>query len=143
MRRPPYRVSEALATHPRPEVISIRGPEDVLALCRGMQRLRVEEFRVLLLNARHESIRKVTVSRGSLNASIVHPREVFRPAIVASAASLVLVHNHPSGDAEPSEEDLSITKRLVQVGELLGISVLDHVIVAKHGCVSLRSRNAL
>ena len=143
MRRPPYRVSEALATHPRPEVFAIRGPDDVLHLCRGMQRLRVEEFRVLLLNARHEFMRKVTVSRGSLNASIVHPREVFRPAILASAASLILVHNHPSGDPEPSEEDLAITKRLVEVGELHGIAVLDHVILAKHGCVSLRSRNAL
>lgn len=80
------------------------------------------------------------VSRGSLNASIVHPREVFRPAIVGSAASIILVHNHPSGDPEPSEEDLAITRRLVQVGELHGIPVLDHVVVAKAGFVSLRAR---
>ena len=81
-----------------------------------------------------------TVSIGSLNASIVHPREVFRPAVVASAAATVLVHNHPSGDPEPSEEDLSITKRLVEAGEVLGITVLDHVIVAGRGVVSLRAR---
>jgi DNA repair protein RadC len=84
------------------------------------------------------------VSRGSLAASIVHPREVFRTAIVASAASMILVHNHPSGDPEPSEEDLSITKRLVEVGELVGIGVLDHVILGARGAfVSLRSRNLL
>lgn len=143
MRRPPYRVNEAIASTPRPEAVSIRGPEDVLALCRGMTRLRVEEFRVLLLNARHEFMRRVTVSRGSLNASIVHPREVFRPAIVASAASVVLVHNHPSGDPEPSEEDLSITKRLVEVGELHGIAVLDHIVIASRGIVSFRARQLL
>lgn len=143
MRRPPYHVSEALAIPARPEAVTIRGPEDVLALCRSMTRLRVEEFRVLLLNARHEYMRKVTVSRGSLNASIVHPREVFRPAIVASAASVVLVHNHPSGDPEPSEEDLSITKRLVDVGELHGIAILDHVVIASRGIVSFRARQLL
>ncbi len=102
-----------------------------------------EHFLVLLLNARHEVLGKETVSVGSLNASIVHPREVFKPAIVTSAAAVVLVHNHPSGDPEPSEEDVSITKRLVQVGELLGIGVLDHVIVASRGAVSLRSRQLL
>ena len=144
MRRPPYHVSEALATQQhRPEAITIRGPEDVLALCKGMTRLRVEEFRVLLLNARHEFIRKVMVSRGSLNASIVHPREVFRPAIIASAASVVLVHNHPSGDPEPSEEDFAISRRLVQVGDLHGIGVLDHVIIGARGVVSLRARSLL
>jgi DNA repair protein RadC len=143
MRRPPYRVNEAIASIPRPEAVSIRGPEDVFALCRGMTRLRVEEFRVLLLNARHEFMRRVTVSRGSLNASIIHPREVFRPAIVASAASVVLVHNHPSGDPEPSEEDLSITKRLVEVGELHGIAVLDHIVIASRGIVSFRARQLL
>jgi DNA repair protein RadC len=122
----------------------IRGPDDVVRLVGPKLRKETREhFLVLLLNARHEVMGQETVSVGSLNASIVHPREVFRPAVVASAAATVLAHNHPSGDPEPSEEDLAITKRLVQVGELLGISVLDHVIVAKHGCVSLRSRNAL
>jgi DNA repair protein RadC len=98
---------------------------------------------VLLLNARHELQGRETVSIGSLNASIVHPREVFQPAILHSAASVVLVHNHPSGDPEPSEEDLSITRRLVQVGDLVGIGVLDHVIVAARGVVSLRARQLL
>lgn len=123
----------------------IRGPDDVIAL-RSVARLRRaqrEHFAVLLLNARHEVIGFETVSIGSLNASIVHPREVFKPAILHSAASVLLVHNHPSGDPEPSEEDLTITKRLVEVGELLGIGVLDHVIVASRGYVSLRARSLL
>ena len=122
----------------------IRGPDDVVAFVGPrLRREQREHFLVLLLNARHEVMGKETVSIGSLNASIVHPREVFKPAITASAASVILVHNHPSGDPEPSEEDLTITKRLVEAGELLGVQVLDHVIVAERGVVSLRSRNLL
>ena len=121
----------------------IRGPEDVQPYVRDLFRARKEHFVVLLLNARHEMEARETVSIGSLNASIVHPREVFLPAILHSAASVVLVHNHPSGDPEPSEEDLSITRRLVQVGDLVGIGVLDHVIVAERGVVSLRSRQLM
>jgi DNA repair protein RadC len=122
----------------------ICGPDDVVAVVGSkLRKEQREHFLVLLLNARHEVIGRETVSIGSLNASIVHPREVFKPAVVASAASVVLVHNHPSGDPEPSEEDLTITKRLVEAGELLGIQVLDHVIVAGRGVVSLRSRQQL
>ena len=131
------------ATLPAPGGGPIRGPEDVLAHVRELRRARREHFVVLLLNARHELQVRETVSIGTLNASIVHPREVFRPAILHSAASVVLVHNHPSGDPEPSEEDLGITKRLVQVGELVGIAVLDHVIVAARGTVSFRARRLL
>ena len=122
----------------------IRGPDDVVAFVGPkLRREQREHFLVLLLNARHEVMAKETVSIGSLNASIVHPREVFKPAITASAASVILVHNHPSGDPEPSEEDLTITKRLVEAGELLGVQVLDHVIVASRGVVSFRSRQLL
>ncbi len=122
----------------------IRGPDDVFAVVGPKLRKETREhFLVLLLNARHEVIGRETVSIGSLNASIVHPREVFKPAVLASAASVILVHNHPSGDPEPSEEDLTITKRLVEAGELLGIQVLDHVIVASRGVVSLRSRQII
>lgn len=123
---------------------AIRGPDDVVALVgKKLRTATREEFLILLLNARHEAIGRETVSVGSLNASIVHPREVFKPAIVASAASVILVHNHPSGDPEPSEEDLAITKRLVEAGELLGIGVLDHVIIARRGVVSLKTRQLL
>jgi DNA repair protein RadC len=125
------------------ESTPIRGPEDVLGHVRDLVRARREHFVVLLLNARHEMQARETVSIGSLNASIVHPREVFQPAIVHSAAAVVLVHNHPSGDPEPSEEDLGITRRLVQVGDLVGIGVLDHVIVAARGHVSFRARQLL
>lgn len=131
----------AIEGHPAGALI--RGPEDVLAQVRDLVRARKEHFVVLLLNARHEVQSRETVSVGSLNASIVHPREVFQPAILHSAASVVLVHNHPSGDPEPSEEDLDITKRLVKVGDVVGIAVLDHVIVAARGVVSLRSRELM
>jgi DNA repair protein RadC len=121
----------------------VRGPDDVLEHVRDLLRERREHFVVLLLNARHEVQRREVISIGSLNASIVHPREVFLPAILHAAASVVLVHNHPSGDPEPSEEDLSITRRLVEVGELVGIGVLDHVIVGVRGVVSFRARQLL
>ncbi len=96
-----------------------------------MQHLDREEFRVLLLNTKNALIRVADVSRGSLNASIVEPREVFKDAIAASAAGMVLVHNHPSGDPTPSAEDIAITKRLVKAGELLNINVLDHIILGQ------------
>ena len=123
----------------------IRGPDDVVGIpaIRKLMKEKREHFVVLLLNARHECQEVHTISIGSLNASICHPREIFLPAVVASAASLVCVHNHPSGDPEPSEEDISITRRLVEVGELIGIGVLDHVIVASRGVVSFRARQLL
>jgi DNA repair protein RadC len=125
---------------PRP----VRGPDDVVALIgRKLLADSREHFIAILLNARHEAIAVETISVGSLNASIVHPREVFRPAILAAAASIILAHNHPSGDPEPSEEDLAITRRLAQVGELLGIALLDHVVIARRGSTSLRERGAL
>jgi DNA repair protein RadC len=143
MSAPAYSIAGFVRDHVPSRLVPIRGPDDVERACRGLRQAQREVFAVLLLNARHEMMRRVMVSVGSLNASIVHPREVFKPAVLASAASVVLVHCHPSGDPEPSEEDLSITRRLVQVGELLGIGVLDHVIVAKRGVVSLRSRGLL
>ena len=96
---------------------------------RGLDR---ESFRVLLLNTKNTLIPPPReISKGTLNASIVEPREVFKEAMAASAASVVLAHNHPSGDPTPSAEDIAITKRLVKAGELLGITVLDHVILGQ------------
>jgi DNA repair protein RadC len=95
-----------------------------------------ERFLVLLLDGRHRVLGEVTVSQGTLTASLVHPREVFGPAIRRSAAAIVLVHNHPSGDPTPSAEDRSVTLRLRQAGELLGIRVVDHVIIAERGYYS-------
>jgi DNA repair protein RadC len=89
-----------------------------------------EQFQVVLLNRKNRVIREVMISQGSLTASVVHPREVFNPAIRDSAAAVIFVHNHPSGDPQPSQEDRTLTVRLVEAGRLLGIEVLDHIIVA-------------
>jgi len=97
-----------------------------------------ERFLVVLLDGRHRMMREVVISQGTLTASLVHPREVFAPALREPAAAVVLVHNHPSGDPTPSREDREITARLAAAGELLGIPVLDHVVVAEQGYVSLR-----
>lgn len=98
--------------------------------------LRREIFKVVLLDAKHTVIRDVTVSEGSLTLSIVHPREVFNPAVRESAAAVIFLHNHPSGDPEPSEEDRVLTQRLVDAGQVLGIQVLDHVIIGDGRYVS-------
>jgi DNA repair protein RadC len=102
-----------------------------------------ERFLVVLLDGRHRVLREVATSQGTLTASLVHPREVFRPALREAAAALILVHNHPSGDPAPSPEDREVTARLVRAGELLGIPVLDHVIVAERGFTSLREEGLL
>jgi len=92
-----------------------------------------EQFVVLLLNARHSVIGSNVVSLGTVHASIVHPRETFKAAVILGASAIILVHNHPSGETTPSREDLAITKRMVKAGEVLGIAVLDHVILGD-GC---------
>jgi DNA repair protein RadC len=119
---------------------TIRSPADVASTVTEIRKNRREHFVILCLNARNQVIRKETISIGSLNASIVHPREVFQPAIRESAASLVLVHNHPSGDTRPSDDDVELTRRLVKAGEILGIEVLDHVIVSAKKHLSLKER---
>jgi DNA repair protein RadC len=102
-----------------------------------MRDLRKEVFKVLLLNRANRLIKEVTISEGTLEASIVHPREVFREALLEPAAGIILIHNHPSGNATPSEEDLRITKQLVEAGRLLGIKVYDHIILAGESYRSL------
>lgn len=116
----------------------IRGPRDVFQRMGPILRdLRQEEFHALLLNTQHRVIRDVLVTRGILDASLIHPREVFRMAIVESAAGVILVHNHPSGDPTPSREDRSVTSQLAAAGKAIGIPVLDHVIVGEGSYVSL------
>jgi DNA repair protein RadC len=121
----------------------VRGPETVFELTRDIRATNREHFVGFYLNSRNQVLRREIISIGSLNASIVHPREVFVPAIAVSAASLILAHNHPSGDPTPSEEDLAITRRLLSAGRLLGIDVLDHVIVTKDGFASFKERRIL
>jgi DNA repair protein RadC len=99
-----------------------------------------EIFVAILLTARNTVLGIETIAVGSLNASIVHPREVFRPAIEQAAASLILAHNHPSGIPEPSDDDLAITRRLVQVGDLVGIPIVDHLIIAGGTFVSFKQQ---
>lgn len=122
----------------------IRSPEDVFQHFHPQLRhLQQERFYVILLDGRHRVLRHELVSQGTLTASLVHPREVFRPALRESAAALVLVHNHPSGDPTPSREDHEVTERLSRAGELLGVAVIDHVVVAEQGYCSLRETGAL
>jgi len=102
-----------------------------------MRDLKKEVFKVLLLNRVNRLIKEVTISEGTLDASIVHPRDVFREAMLESASGVILIHNHPSGNSNPSEEDLRITKQLVEAGRLLGIKVYDHIILAGESFRSL------
>jgi DNA repair protein RadC len=104
---------------------------------------RKECFLTLLLDGKNRIIRRVQVSEGSLNQSIVHPREVFNPAVKESAAAVILVHNHPTGDPAPSSEDIAITRRLKDAGEIMGIRVLDHIIVGDGEYVSFVERGLL
>jgi len=114
--------------------------ERVIPELRGLER---ERFCLLLLDGKHRLLREIVVSEGTLNSSLVHPRDVFAPALREGAGALIVVHNHPSGDPEPSIEDLAITRRLHEAGELLGLPLVDHVVVADGSWVSLRERTAL
>lgn len=118
-------------------------PEAVFLHTRDVADAEREHFLTVMLDARHRYLARETISLGTLDASLVHPREVFRPAIEKAAAALVLVHNHPSGDVSPSRDDLAITRRLIEVGEVMGIPVLDHVIVAGDRFRSIRRSTGL
>ena len=119
----------------------LRSPALVHDLMAGELRgLEHETFHALLLDGKHRLRCRVHVSQGTLTSSLVHPREVFGPALREGAAALIVVHNHPSGDPEPSNEDLAVTRRLIEVGNLLGVPLLDHVVVAEERYVSIRER---
>lgn len=121
------------------DAVIIRSPQDAAALLtEDMRYLQKEHFVCLFLNTKNHVIGQETLSMGSLNASIVHPREVFRAAIKRSSASIVCAHNHPSGDPTPSPEDIQLTKRLVEAGDIVGIEVLDHLIIGDRRFVSLK-----
>lgn len=122
----------------------IRSPQDAAELVMPYLRYANKEYFVaLLLSTKNHVLAQPVISMGSLNASIVHPRELFREALSYSAASVILVHNHPSGDPMPSEEDIILTKKLVQAGQVLSISVLDHVIIGDGKYVSLKEKGIL
>lgn len=121
----------------------IKTPKDVLNAVANIRRNKKENFVVLYLNARNQVIHKETISIGSLNASIVHPREVFQPAVSKLAASIILAHNHPSGDTTPSDDDIQLTKRMVKAGEIMGIEVLDHVVVSEKEYLSMKDERII
>jgi len=118
--------------------------EDVVNLVAPhMMYLKQEEFKVLLLDSKNRLIREHTVSIGSLDKALVHPRDVFRPAIAHGAASIILVHNHPSGDPTPSEQDILLTRELCMCSKVVSIEILDHVIIGASGYVSMKLRELM
>lgn len=120
----------------------INSPDDVNKIIQSyLNGVDREHFVIVLLNRKNGIIGINTVSVGDLSSSIVHPREVFKPAIVAGAASIILAHNHPSGDPTPSSQDLAVTKRIKEAGDILGIDVLDHIIIGDGRYVSLKAMN--
>lgn len=116
---------------------AINSAGDAAAHLTELRTAKKEHFAVLYLNARNQLIHKETISIGTLNANLVHPREVFKPAIEHLAASIIVAHNHPSGDCEPSAADLDLTERLIEAGKLLGIELVDHIIITsgKYFCI--------
>ena len=123
---------------------SINSPEDAAGLVMEEMRYHNKEyFKVLLLNTKNQVITLENISIGSLNASIVHPREIFNAALRKSAASIILLHNHPSGDPTPNREDKQVTERLVEAGKLLGINVLDHIVIGDGRFFSFKQEGLL
>ena len=127
-----FELARRLSQHQSARPRLVTTPADAAELVReDLRLLDRESFRVILLNTKNAFLKTCAVSLGSLNASVVEPREVFKEAIAASAAGMILVHNHPSGDPTPSSEDIAITRRLVKAGEMLGIAVHDHIILGQ------------
>jgi DNA repair protein RadC len=127
-----FALARKMAAELRMESPVLETPEAIVNLLREDNRLRqVETFQIILLNTRHRLIHVERVSQGTLDTILVHPREVFRAAIAANAAAVVLAHNHPSGDPTPSEADIKVTRDLIRAGQLLKIDVLDHIIVGR------------
>jgi DNA repair protein RadC len=118
-------------------------PEDVWKELKDIRGLKKEHFIVFYLDSRNQEIKREIVSVGSLNASLVHPREVFEPAVRVHAAQVILAHNHPSGNPEPSRDDLEINRRLVEAGKIMGIEVIDHIIVTAAGYLSFKEKNLI
>ncbi|UFT97923.1 DNA repair protein RadC [Radiobacillus kanasensis] len=122
----------------------IRSPEDGADfIMEEMRNLNQEHFVCIFLNTKNQVLHRQTIFIGSLNASIVHPREVFREAVKRSAASIICAHNHPSGDPSPSQEDIHVTKRLVECGKMIGIELLDHLVIGDRKFVSLKEKGYL
>lgn len=113
--------------------------DDVVAICEDMKLLDREQLRAIYLNARHGVIGWEIISQGTLTASLAHPREIFKGAILSNAAGVILIHNHPSGESEPSDEDVRLTQRIRQAGNILGIELVDHCILAENNSYSFKN----
>lgn len=124
----------------KPKILS---PEDAWKLCIDIRDSKKEHFVAFYLDTQNRLIERQTISVGTLNASLVHPREVFEPAVKSLASHIIIVHNHPSGSVEPSEEDLLITKKLMEAGDILGIEIIDHVIVVKDKFLSFKEKKLI
>jgi DNA repair protein RadC len=139
-----FELGARIAREERPPLSRIREPDDVVRLFQTRLRdLQVEEFHLLALDSQSQVLREVLVTRGLLNSSLVHPREVFRAAIAEAAAGIIVVHNHPSGDPTPSAEDRAVTQQLVAAGRLLDLPLYDHVIIAGDCFVSFATAGLL
>lgn len=137
-------LARRLAVQQSAKIQMITGPEDVARYAMPHYRFEQKEhFAVLLLNTKNHVISMPEVSVGSLSASVVHPREVFRAAIDHAAAAMILLHNHPSGDPTPSREDIAVTERLVKAGKIMDIPVLDHVVLGRDRFISLKEKGLL
>jgi len=121
----------------------LKSVSDVAAQAIEIRDKKKEYLVAFFLNARHQLITKETISIGTLTASLAHPREIFAPAIGKAAAGVILVHNHPSGNPSPSDEDIRLTRRIAQAGQIMGIELLDHLIIAENGCYSFKTAGQL
>ena len=137
-------IARRLSNHKWQSGQSLRSSEDVFHHFRdSLEKQKRELFYVVLLDNKNKKLREVKISEGSLTASLVHPREVFNPVIRESAAAVIFVHNHPSGDPAPSQEDIDITRRLKEVGEVMGVRVLDHVVIGHDRFFSFSDKGML
>jgi len=136
MNRKEELMRELMALGAAEKVVRISAPTDVLSVLDSFVCEEQEHFVAVTLNGAHEVIKTHTVSKGTANSTLVHPRDVFKPALTDNAVALIIAHNHPSGNTEPSQEDRDITNRLTEAGTLLGIEILDHVIVGRKGFYS-------
>lgn len=127
----------------KPILEGVYSPADVADKCKSFRKAKKEHFCVFFLDTQNRITGKEVVSIGTLNTSIIHPRECFRTAILKNCCSVIIVHNHPSGSLEPSSEDIHVTKRLIDGGKLLGIEVLDHVIVTRDSYASFKDKRLI
>lgn len=139
-----YELAKRLQMSKASSISAIKSPQDAADLVmHDMRYLKKEVFKIILLNTKNHVISIEEISIGSLNASIVHPREVYAPAVKRSASGLIAVHNHPSGDPSPSLEDIETSKRLVQAGDIIGVKLLDHIIIGDGKFSSLKEKGII